>query len=113
MGHHKHHSILISSWGKPHIEAARRRATELKLQTTEIVASMWNGLYTFAVTPDGSKEGWEASDTADASRTELIGWLQDPQNDYFTWVEVEYGDDYGGEPRVLRSYAVSDSAEEA
>jgi hypothetical protein len=56
-----------------------------------------NGYWSFAVFPDGSKEGWEASTEGDTGRAAFIAWLDAQRysdgSSPFNWVEVQYGDD--------------------
>lgn len=43
--------------------------------------------------PDGSKEGWAASDRADACRSRLLAYLQEPgATGGVEWVEVAFGE---------------------
>jgi len=110
MGYHVHHAVLVSSWFRPDIEKARQFANvDLRMQTTAIATSDFNGLYTFVVTPDGSKEGWEASNIADAAREALAQWLSDSSNGNFKWALVEYGDEAGKPAQVLSSSQYADA----
>ncbi len=92
MGYTRHHAIVVSSWNKEHIDAAHRVADELKMSVSEVVHSEMNGILSFFVAPDGSKEGWEDSDIGDVSRSTFKAWIRE-SGFYLKWVEVQYGDD--------------------
>lgn len=67
-------------------------------------AGSWvNGYQTFMVAPDGSKEGWAASDEGDALRERIIARLKEDSG-YWEWVEVGFGE-YG--QKVLRGNCVN------
>jgi len=67
------------------------------MSVSEVVESPTNSRFSFAVFPDGSKEGWEQSNVGDAQRANLIKWLDrqryEDGSSPFDWVEVQYGDD--------------------
>ena len=64
---------------------------------SELVSSGVNGIKSFFVAPDGSKEGWDAAEIGDAKRNEFIKWLETGRygsSDYaIYWAEVQYGKD--------------------
>lgn len=97
MGYMKHHAIVVTTWGD--ITAAHKRAQFLCGEyVTPVMGPFVNGYTSFAVVPDGSKEGWEESERGDLGRDSLIEWLRDHDgnNDgdtYYRWVEVQFGDD--------------------
>ena len=109
MGYIKHDCIVITGhlWfnDKPDargaytkdktrgISVAHRKAREMGLRVTSIKESQCNGYASFLVIPDGSKEGWDASNEFNGVRAQFIEWLEDPQTEKFDWVALRYGGD--------------------
>jgi hypothetical protein len=61
-------------------------------------------ILTFMIIPDGSKEGWPGSDEGDARREAFLAevrrraaltLLDEDDEWFFDWVEVQYGNDDG------------------
>lgn len=99
----RHHAIIVTSFNKDYVDGARKQALELFdiAQVSEIITGVVNCYYTFLIGPDGSKENWDTSDKYDGKRESFIEWLQ--QYDGFcTYVEVQYGCDYGCN-RILKA----------
>jgi hypothetical protein len=97
MGVMVHHAIVVSSWNKEAIQAAHRHATELlEPLVTPIVTTEFNGVGSFAVLPDGSKEGWGPSDEADEARATFDQYLRaqayEDGSNALEWVEVAFGE---------------------
>lgn len=101
MGYIVHHAIIVTDrgygdWIEQAHTAARRLFGPL---VTDIVPSIVNGNRSFAVVPDGSKEGWVESDDHDGARTLFRRWLHaledGDHSSPLSWVEVQYGDDDG------------------
>lgn len=92
MGYMRHHTIVVSTWNKVHIEAVHRIAEELKMSVSKIVPSGMNNELSFFVAPDGFNEGWEDSDIGDTRRATFKAWMKNSKF-YLKWVEVQYGDD--------------------
>lgn len=121
MGYMRHHAIVVTSWDVELLTAAHAKAVELGdrhpnslfetrlFAVTEITPDGINGYRSFLVAPDGSKEGWEASEAGDAARAALIEWLNEQRyedrSSSLDWVEVQYGDD------DLQTRIVNDSDE--
>jgi hypothetical protein len=120
MGTLKEHAIIITGYYGDHIDEAHAKATELfhadrffpfsngdQTLVTPIIESMVNKTRTFAIVPDGSKEGWDTSDEGDNARDEMVQWLRaqaySDGSSPFSWVEVQYGDECGKRTRALRS----------
>jgi hypothetical protein len=109
MGYMRHHGILITGFDKERVQVAHQKAREIFDETlvSEIKESVINGYYSFAIFPDGSKEGWTDSDRGDQNRVEFIAWLQaqlyEDKSSPYDWVLVQYGDD------ELETCVVSDS----
>lgn len=99
MGYMRHHGFLVTCYKRSLIDEARLHAEALGLVVSPVVESPWNGYTSFAVFPDGSKEGWEPSDEHDAARSSFATWLHRQRySDGSTpldWIEVQYGDDNG------------------
>lgn len=94
-----HHAIIVTSHCRQRIEDAFARAPMPK---TTIAVSLVNGDHTFMVGPDGSKEGWAASDRGDEARAEFKKWLRAQRYETedgtyegspYQWVEIVYGSD--------------------
>lgn len=83
MGYFAHHAVLVFDPTGSDLLANRveglRRALELGWSQTIIgpVGTMANGGHTYAMLPDGSKEGWETSDEGDAIRERFIALCKD------------------------------------
>lgn len=99
MGYMRHHAIVVTS-GTDRIEEAHAKALEIFGEdVTAIQRSLINGYSTFFVGPDGSKEGWEASDEGNRRRDVFVVWLDaqryDDHSSWLKWAVVQYGDDDG------------------
>lgn len=111
MGYMRHHAIVVSSWNKELLEQAHDQAMTLCASVTEITKETVNGYSSFLVAPDGSKEGWDASDEGDVARAKLVKWLDEQRYDddstSLDWVEVQFADD------DMHSHIVHDSDDKA
>lgn len=97
MGYIRHHSVIVTTANDDAIEAAHVAAVAIGGCVSPIMHSGMNGYRSFAMLPDGSKEGWEDSDIGDGRRDSIIGWI-DRYNQKvgyraFDWVEVQFGGD--------------------
>ena len=98
MGYIRHHAVVVTSWDDKRIEQAHTKAVELfgARYVSPIVESQMDGLLSFFIPPDGSKEGWEESSAGDARRTEFIAYLHaqayDDGSNSIKWVVPWYGD---------------------
>ena len=61
---------------------------------SDLTPAAVNGYQSFAVFPDGSKEGWWTSAEGDRCRAELIAYLKSEGVDF---AHVRFGGDGGGE----------------
>lgn len=105
MGTVSHHAIIVTGWKEAPIRLAHALATELMAsQVTPILRAHVNGYFSFAVLPDGSKDGWTDSDHGDQQREKLKVLLRTPEyedgSSSVEWVEVLYGHDVGDETAV-------------
>jgi hypothetical protein len=104
MGYIRHHAIVVTAWNEDDARDAHDEAHRIFGSTTGVVTSLcdpvMNGYISFAVLPDGSKEGWEESDDGDAARDRFIAWIESKYN--YAWAEVQFGDD-NGEQIVTRA----------
>jgi hypothetical protein len=96
MGLINHHAIIVTSWRKDVLVEAHKIASGASPNVTPIVSAQSNGYSSFAVLPDGSKEGWACSDAEDSARSAIIHWIdqqayEDGSNSV-EWVEVSFGE---------------------
>lgn len=101
MGFIRHKAMIVTGGGE-RLKKAHKKAKAIfkknKVETsniTEIINSGMNGYESFAILPDGSKEGWPDSNLADKCRNELKEWLKNNQEGWNEWVEVSFGNDGG------------------
>lgn len=109
MGYERHHAIVVSARTAGQIDAAHAEALRVfDDRVSGIMASPVNGVRSFFIPPDGSKEGWPESETGDQQREEFVAWLDAQRygdgSSPYKWVEVQYGDD-DRETKVCRSDA--------
>lgn len=122
MGPMRHHAMIVTTHRREYSLDAYKTALEIFGDDEEldqgdrftptssgeflplvspIADSVTNGYSSFAIFPDGSKEGWEESNRGDKRRATLQDWLRSPRHGYdesmFEWVEVIDGDDAGEE----------------
>lgn len=101
MGYHRHHAIVVTSWREASVLKAHAEAERLfgdtRAHVTPISPVAVNGYTSFAVLPDGSKEGWPDSDRPDDAREAFKAYLSDMQTEgsWCSWVEVNFGGDDG------------------
>lgn len=103
MGAYRHHAIVVTAPTQEWLTPAFSKAMECGLMEmmTPILRAPLNGIASFFVGPDGSKEGWEASDAGDARRARFLGALASMEG--IRWALVSYGDDHGLPAQVERS----------
>jgi hypothetical protein len=99
MGYMRHHAIVVTSWNSGMLEMAHSKAKEIFQQVAPITPETVNGYVSFLIAPDGSKEGWDHSDTGDRCRDEFIAWLDsqryEDNSTSLQYVEIQFGDDNG------------------
>ena len=95
MGYMSHHAIVVTSAFYGRIRDAHAEAVRLGCDVTPITPAVINGYRSFLIAPDGSKEGWDASEAGNARRESFIQWMRDRYVDggtYLDWAEVNFGD---------------------
>lgn len=126
MGYERQHAILVSASydvrlkdvpdpnvtpdvdGMPWAEYARFKAVEIfgEDQVSPVLAGVMNGVASFFVAPDGSKEGWPQSDEGDQKRARFVEWMRacayEDGSSPLDYAEVQYGDD-DCEARIVNS----------
>jgi len=104
----QHHVLIITCNDRNTLELIRQKAAELfktymeassgsKL-LTEIKESLINNYFTFFIIPDGSKEGYDASDDGDIIRQKLIEHLKTviaATEFHLSYAELAFGGDDG------------------
>lgn len=119
MGYLRQHAIVVTGHYGDHIDRAHAKALELfapdvihlfgqpdTAMVTPILTSPVNNSRSFAILPDGSKEGWGTSDNGDSARNQFVAWLRaqayDDGSNPLAYAEVQYGDD-NRESKLVRS----------
>lgn len=103
MGYIRHHGFLVTGgdWSAEAATIAECHTAAVNIfgpAVSPLSPKATNGYQSFAVFPDGSKEGWEESDAGDEQRQRFIAWLRERAvysdgSRAVSWVEVQYGDD--------------------
>jgi hypothetical protein len=97
MGYVAHNAIVVTSLLSEPLRRAHTAAKMFGLTCSEIVSSPVNGVTTFLVAPDGSKEGWSESVEGDSNRAALVAWLRRQRysdgSGPYEWFEARYGSD--------------------
>ena|SRR3990167_2535312 len=88
MGYLRHECIVVSGWSAERVLLAHAAATGIfdKHHIGSLVGGLTqhaiNGGAAFLIAPDGSKEGWESSETGTKARAEFVAWLRSKQEFY-------------------------------
>lgn len=109
MGYTLHHTIIVTGQN-PDIAEAWEKALEIfspVMVVSELTLPVSNGYQSFAVWPDGSKEGWPASNEGDSHRAALISYLNSKCVD---WVEIQFAD---GDTKVVADSSKAHSTRHA
>jgi len=94
----QHHAIIVSNnWGD-WLDNAHQKAGELCEElVTPISPYTGDGYRSFAILPDGSKEGWDTSDKFEERRSLFLDYLRslryEDGSSPLDWVLVQFGDD--------------------
>lgn len=98
MGYVAHNMIVIVSCFDKEIEAAHDEASRIFPWVSPLSPAVVNGYRSFFVPPDGSKEGWEESDTGDSRRARFKAWLVERMcsdgSSFCDWAEVRIGEEH-------------------
>ena len=101
MGTIQHNAIIVTSWDDKSLDAAKQKIIDIwglyEDYHPVIFDSELNSTKSIFIPPDGSKEGWEASDIGDERRKAFKDWItkieKDPENEiYLDVVDVAYGE---------------------
>ena len=111
MGYMRHNAIIVTAPLSEKMIEAHSIVRDIAdkhgrfCDVTSLTQETTNGYVSFLVAPDGSKEGWEASDSGDRTRDDVIEYLNSLRHGdgstSFKFVEVQFGDD-NKETKVLR-----------
>jgi len=105
MGYIKHHSIIVTGYDED-ILKAREKCIEIfkhKLLdgfdnpdniVSPIMIGLVNSQHSFFIAPDGSKEGWDTSNSCDDARETFLKWMQE-NKEGIDFIEVYFGGDDG------------------
>lgn len=75
MGLMQHHAIIVTG-REEHVSLAHTYACGLDALVSPVSATGVNGTQSFAIWPDGSKEGWRESDGGDDARASMVSFLE-------------------------------------
>lgn len=109
MGTLRNECIVVSGWDSKRVLEAHEAAGSIfnPLGIGGLVGGLTqhaiNGGAAFLIAPDGSKEGWEASNVGDKARAEFIGYIKGKPELYLDWALILLGGD-------AYEYAIQDSA---
>jgi hypothetical protein len=109
MGYMRYHTIIVSSWDSDMLREAHDVASGLLIELSDeesglsllspITGGLRNGVASFMIAPDGSKEGWAPSDAMDEFRSTYTEWLKskayEDGSTCLEWVEVQFADEAG------------------
>lgn len=115
MGDTRHHAIIVTSWDEPRIVDVHRAAQAIfsppfglgygGIWVSPLSPKSVNGHRSFFVAPDGSQEGWDASEVGETRRDGFVALLRgncyEDGSNALAWAEVQYGD-YACESMVTR-----------
>lgn len=104
MGTKVYHAIVVSSFDSDALAEAHMTARSLfpgDLASGIVSVTVPQRTDSFFIAPDGSNEGWPASDVCDAARERFKRWLHETAfedgSSLLSWVEVFYDhDNYTG-----------------
>lgn len=97
MGTVIHDAIVVSSWNDKLLAEAHEYASRLIPTVTPAAQYVVNIGGSFAILPDGSKEGWEESDVGDQARAAFMRWVEaqahEDGSNSLECVHVRFGSD--------------------
>lgn len=104
----RHHAVIVTCNDRKILESIRNKVLELyklymeasngKNLVSEIQDSIVNHYASFFIIPDGSKEGYDASDDGDIIREKLIEYINPlckSEAYHLSFAEISYGADNG------------------
>ena len=104
----RHHALIVTCNDRKVLESIRMKALELyklhmeassgHLLVSEIKDSIVNHYASFFIIPDGSKEGYDASEDGDIIRAKLIDFITPltiSEGYHLSYGEISYGADDG------------------
>ncbi len=104
----RHHALIVTCNDRKVLESIRNKALELyKLYmeasnglhlVSEIKDSIVNHYASFFIIPDGSKEGYDASDDGDVIREKLMAYIKpmcSSEEYHLSFGEISFGADDG------------------
>jgi len=99
MGVENNNAVIATTWKEEEIERIKSfidTLDDFHKQLFLVSGEVINGKITIVMVPDGSKEGWEGSEKADAVRTKFIEELKkgnyEDGSSPWDYVEVGYGE---------------------
>jgi hypothetical protein len=95
MGTIRHNAIVITASAQRDLVSLQQKCTELGVLHCTQPNEGINGYRSLLVCPDGSKEGWPASDEGNNRRDLLAAWLK--LQGTYEWAEVWYGEHGSGD----------------
>lgn len=97
MGYMSHNVIVVTSWSRKDLTNAINKAIEFGLYVVCPSDETSNGISSFMICPDGSKEGWDESNYFDELRKNYISYLNsiryEDNSSPLSWFEARYGSD--------------------
>ena len=108
MGYIVHKTIIVTHYDFDKLREVQLAASDIiggLCTVTACYPSQMNGFYTFFVTPDGSKCGWDHSNSANEARKEFLEFLSSCIVPGLDWLCVEYGGDFSDAQIVDHAYA--------
>lgn len=94
----RHDAIIVTCQNGVELATHRQLACDLGLDCSEIVCSKMNGYLSFMIAPDGSKEGWDASDAGDDARAAWVKFAD--ERGEVDFIHVWYGGDVSDTPYI-------------
>jgi len=106
MGNFRHHAILVSD----HVDEegfwfAVYEAKKIFGVMPPVFHGDAEGVVSFLIPPDGSKEGRDISNEYDEKRARFVDWLKKHKDEngcrYVDWIEIYYGDQASDRAEIL------------
>lgn len=97
MGYIKHEGMMFTAIDEKYLKPVHDKALELfgiPLCVSDISKPVTNGYVSFAIFPDGSKEGWDTSNYVEMCRKELIKFIRH-EHCHVSWILFVLSDEQG------------------